>query len=153
MTDNKALKQRLMELCQAFVNQRLHVIQNTIREVHESMTSETKSSAGDKHETGRAMLQLEREKAGQQLAEIEKLNQLLSKINTTKSSEIIGLGSAVFTSNVNYFIAISSGELHLKEYSFYGISPSTPIAQLLLGKRVGEQIQFREAKFKIIKVI
>lgn len=141
-----------MDLCQAFVNHRLLVIQNTIREVQESMTSETKSSAGDKHETGRAMLQLEREKAGQQLAEIEKLNQLLSKIDLTKSSEIIGLGSVVFTTHANYFIAVSAGELKVGDHSFFAISASTPIAKLLLGKQAGDSIVFREQQFEITAV-
>ena len=73
------LKQDLYMQCQVFVGTRLRAIQKTIAEIQESLTSETKSSAGDKHETGRAMLQLEREKAGHQLAEIQKLNQLLSR--------------------------------------------------------------------------
>ncbi len=38
-----------------------------------ALFSETKSSAGDKHETGRAMLQLEMEKTSQQLAVINQM--------------------------------------------------------------------------------
>lgn len=153
MNDHTKLKQQLMSLCQTFVDNRLHAIQNTIHEIQECLTSETKSSAGDRHETGRAMLQLEREKAGQQLAEIEKLNQLLSKIDMTKSSQIIGLGSVVFTSNANYFIAISAGELKTETLSFYAISANTPIAKLLLGKQADDHVLFREQQFKITNVV
>ena len=60
------IKQQLYNLCLEFVDSRYQTIQNTINEIQVSLTSETKSSAGDKHETGRAMLQLEMEKAGQQ---------------------------------------------------------------------------------------
>lgn len=146
------LKQHLLSLCQAFVDNRMNAIQNTIGEIQESLTSETKSSAGDKHETGRAMLQLEREKAGHQLAEVEKLNQLLSKIDTSKSSQVIGLGSVVWTSQSNYFIAISAGHLKIDNNFFYAISANTPIAQLLLGNQIGDNIQFRDQSFKIIKI-
>jgi len=146
------LKSELYTQCVAFVNNRLKAIQNTIDEIQESLTSETKSSAGDKHETGRAMLQLEREKAGQQLAEIQKLNLLLSKIDVTKTTSIIGLGSVVFTTHANYFITISAGELKVNNQSFYAISANTPIAKLLLGKGIGDNIQFREQHFKIISV-
>ena len=57
------IKQELYKLCLEYVENRFQTIQNTIKEIQESLGSETKSSAGDKHETGRAMLQLEREKA------------------------------------------------------------------------------------------
>lgn len=153
MTRTNNSKQDLYNQCQVFVNDRLQTIQNTINEIQESLTSETKSSAGDKHETGRAMLQLEREKAGQQLAEIQKVNQILSKIDVSKSSVIVALGSIVYTTQANYFIAISAGELSVVNEKFYAISAITPIAQLLLGKTIGDTIQFRNQNFKIINVI
>lgn len=147
------LKQELYTQCQAFVDNRLKAIQKTIDEIKESLTSETKSSAGDKHETGRAMLQLEREKAGQQLAEIQKLNQLLSKINVSKTNSTIGLGSLIFTTQANYFIAISAGELKINDEYFYAISTNTPIGKLFLGKQKGDQIKFRDQEFEVVEVL
>jgi transcription elongation GreA/GreB family factor len=147
------IKQELYGLCQDFVDKRLKTIKKTIHEIQESLTSETKSSAGDKHEVGRAMLQLEREKAGNQLSEIQKLNQLLSKIDVTKTSAIIRFGSLIYTTQVNYFITISAGELKVDNQSFYAISANTPISQLLLGKQKGDKIVFRDQTFEIIKVI
>jgi len=117
-----------------------------------SLASETKSSAGDKHETGRAMLHLEREKAGQQLAEIQNVKAQLSKIDIEKSSDIINLGSVVYTTKANFFIAISAGELIVNNETFYAISPNTPMGQLLIGKSEGAQISFREQKFVVEKI-
>lgn len=131
----------------------METIQKTINEIQESLQSETKSSAGDKHETGRAMLQLESEKAGNQLSEINKVKEILSKIDIEKSSKVIGLGSLVFTTHNNYFIAISAGEFQINSARFYAISPSTPIGQLLIGKSVDSDITFREHRFKIEKVV
>lgn len=148
-TNNLELKRELYKLCQDFVENRRTTVQNTINEIQESLTSETKSSAGDKHETGRAMLQLEREKAGQQLAEIEKLAESLSKINTSFTSNSIGLGSVVFTSKANYFIVISAGQLEVDSQLFFAISPITPIGLLLMNKDVGDTIAFRDTKFVI----
>lgn len=149
----KKVKENLHLQCVKFVETRFQIIQNTINEIQESLVTETKSSVGDKHETGRAMLQLEREKAGNQLAEIQKIKEALFKINIETISEKIGLGSVVYTSKANYFIAISAGELQLGSELFYAISSSTPIAKLLLGKTIGDQINFRDQDFKIIKVI
>ena len=99
------------------------------------------------------MLQLEREKAGHQLAEIEKTKQILSKINTESTSKNIGLGSVVFTTTSNYFISISAGELKVENETFYAISASTPIGQLLLGKSVGDKVTFRNTTFEISEVL
>ncbi|MDO5979039.1 3-oxoacyl-ACP synthase [Flavivirga sp. MEBiC05379] len=146
------IKEDLYSQCLDVINSRFQTIQNTINEIQVSLTSETKSSAGDKHETGRAMLQLEREKAGNQLAEIQKIKEILFKIDISKTLKVIGLGSAVYTSQSNYFIAISVGELTIDGVRFYAISPSTPIGQLLIGKRVGEEVVFREQKFIINQI-
>lgn len=146
------IKQNLYNQCLQFVDTRFQTIQNSINEIQESLTTETKSSAGDKHETGRAMLQLEREKAGNQLAEIQKTKEVFSKIDIKKTSNNIGLGSLVYTSNANYFITISAGELRVKGELFFAISPSTPIAKLLLSKVVGDSIRFRSTTFTITKI-
>jgi len=147
------IKEILYKQCQTFIEERLKTVQNTIINIQESLQSETKSSAGDKHETGRAMLQLEREKAGQQLAEIQTINQTLSKIDQYKTSAKIGLGSIVYTNKAHYFIAISAGTIQFKNEVFYAISANTPIAKLLISKTKGDKIKFRTNNFTITKVI
>jgi transcription elongation GreA/GreB family factor len=151
MMNDLKLKQALYQHCLSFIENRFQTIQNTINDIQKSLTSETKSSAGDKHETGRAMLQLEREKAGNQLAEIQKLKESFSKIDISKISKTVGLGSIVITSQNNYFISISAGEFTVENNTYYAISPNTPIGQLLLGKKVGDEVVFRQQKFKIEK--
>lgn len=146
------IKQQLYNQCFEFVENRFLIVQKTINEIQESLLSETKSTAGDKHEIGRAMLQLEREKAGNQLSEIVKVKEALSKIDTSKSLKSIGLGSVVYTRQANYYIAVSAGQLKVENNLFYAISASTPIGQLLIGKTAGDTIIFRESSFKIIEV-
>jgi transcription elongation GreA/GreB family factor len=153
MENKLELKQQLYFLCKAFCNNRLQNIQKIIEEIQESLTSETKNSAGDKHETGRAMLQLEREKAGNQLAETQKLQEALSKIDVTKTNNVIGLGSVVYTTQANYFIAISAGELKIDDQTFYAISANTPIGELLIGKQVDDVVSFRDQEFKVVAVL
>ena len=146
------IKEELYKRCSDFVEQRLDTIRKTIEEIQESLTSETKSTAGDKHETGRAMLQLEREKAGNQLAEIQKLKAVLSKVDILKQSDVVSLGSLVYTTKSNYFIAISAGEIRVDEKQFYAISPNTPIGKLLLGKTTNDEVVFNSFTFKIIHI-
>lgn len=146
------IKQQLYTSCLQFIDNRLITVKKTMSEIQESLLSETKSTAGDKHETGRAMLQLEREKVGNQLLEITKVKEVLSKIDIERTSSIIGLGSVVYTSKANYFIAISAGELKVGKDTFYAISPSTPIGQLLIGKDKGDNVEFRGTLSEIYQV-
>ena len=130
------LKEKLHKQCQDALNQRLEAIKSTISDIQNSLQSETKSTAGDKHETGRAMLQLEREKAGNQLAEIQKQIEILHKINPEMSYSKVALGSLVKTTVSNYFIGVSVGEITIENETFYAISLSTPIGKLLVSKGV-----------------
>lgn len=147
------IKEKLYNLCLESIDSRLLTVKVTMDEIRESLLSETKSSAGDKHETGRAMLQLEREKAGNQLAEIFKIKTNLSKIDVTNQSEKVRLGSVVYTNKANYFISISAGELEVDSIKFYAISPNTPIGLLLVSKTVGDSVAFRENEFVITEVL
>jgi len=152
MISKLEVKKHLYNYCLEFVKSRLKTINNSILELQQSLDSETKSSAGDKHETGRAMLQIELEKAGKQLLEIQKTKDILKKTDITKSSEIICLGSLVFTTKSNYFIAISAGNISIDDQQFYTISMDTPMGQLLTSKRIGDEVFFRDEKIKIENV-
>ena len=146
------LKQRLYQYCEVFIEVRFKTIQRTIEGLQKALQSETKSSAGDKHETGRAMLQLEREKAGKQLAEINKTKIVLTKVNLDTKSNVITLGSLVYTNQLNYFIAISAGETKVNNELFYAISANTPIGKLLIGKTAGNSINFNGNRIEIKKI-
>ena len=148
-----SLKETLHKLCLDSINKRQATIQDTFSGIQEAMLSETKSSAGDKHETGRAMLQLEREKLGNQLLEIQKVKEILFKVDPTKEALQGCLGSIVYTSQANYFVSVSVGEISANDSTFYAIATNTPIGKLLLGKKVGDTITFRTQSFVIEKVL
>lgn len=146
------IKEDLYQFCEKYVGERLEHIQKSIKQIQESLSSETKSSAGDKHETGRAMLQLEREKMGLQLHEAEKMAVILSRISITNKARTVVLGSLVETSKQEYFLAVSAGEYNSDSRSIYCISGSTPIGQLLLGKTIGDVISYNDEKIRIKKI-
>jgi transcription elongation GreA/GreB family factor len=152
MKSKLEVKTQLYNQCSDFIEQRLSTIKSTINDIQESLDSETKSSAGDKHETGRAMLQIELEKACNQLSEIQKIKEVLRKIELNKTAETVCLGSVVYTSISNYFIGISAGTILVDNQQFYAIAKDTPIGQILAAKRVGDEVNFRDKTFKIEKV-
>ncbi|MEE9406506.1 MAG: 3-oxoacyl-ACP synthase [Polaribacter sp.] len=136
------LKEELYNQCDAFVNKRLQNVEDVISSNQNALQSETKNSAGDKHETGRAMLQLEMEKASQQLAGINQMKEILAKIDISKFSKIAHLGSVIETNSANYFLSISAGKISAFNIDYFAISVSSPIGKLLLGKQEREKITF-----------
>jgi len=146
------IKEELLKKCHQFVNNRLQNIEETISSNQTALQSETKSSAGDKHETGRAMLQLEMEKAGQQLANIQQMKETLAKIDVLKKSTNAHLGSLIKTNTGNYFLSVSAGQLKVDNELYFAVSVSSPIGKLLLGKSVNEQVMFNSINIKLLSI-
>jgi transcription elongation GreA/GreB family factor len=147
------IKEALFRQCEAFVNKRLQTVEAVISSNQLALQSETKSSAGDKHETGRAMLQLEMEKAGQQLAGIMQMKEILAKVDLVKTAKNVRLGSIIFTKKVNYFLSISAGQLVVADKIYFAVSVSSPIGKLLLGKQENEEITFNGMLYKVQKIV
>jgi hypothetical protein len=146
------LKETLFKQCESFVNKRLQTIEEALSSNQKALQAETKSSAGDKHETGRAMLQLEMEKASQQLIGVDEMKITLAKIDIFKQHKIVHLGSIVETDHFNYFLSISAGKLTTHEKDYFAVSISSPIGKRLLGKKTGEQFTFNGSTTKIIAI-
>ena len=140
------IKQQLLKQCIHFVKQKQETIEKSIASNKNDLFSETKSSAGDKHETGRAMIQLEMEKSGQQLVEIDKMKSVLKKISIEKISDVACLGSLIKTTKGTYFLAISIGNINIENENYFVISTQSPIGKELLGKEVDDYISFNSAK-------
>jgi transcription elongation GreA/GreB family factor len=134
------------------VNKRAQTVEEIISSNQKALHSETKSSAGDKHETGRAMLQLEMEKASQQLEGISQMNEILSKIDFSEESKKAHLGSLIFTEKANYFLSISAGQIIVDRQKYFAVSVSSPIGKLLLGKSENELISFNGVDQNILKI-
>lgn len=145
-------KKELLSFCDVWVQERLDRIETQIKDIKEALNSETKSTAGDKHETGRAMLQLEREKMGVQLAEAQKLQAILAKINVNHSNDRVSLGSWVKTSQHTYFISISIGKIKVSNMDCFAIAANTPIGKLLLGKKVDDTFVFQGKEIEVLEV-
>ncbi|MDG2052184.1 MAG: 3-oxoacyl-ACP synthase [Flavobacteriaceae bacterium] len=99
------------------------------------------------------MLQIERENAGNQLREIEKVACQLSKVNISFASETIRLGSIIETNQAIFFMSISVGKLETNNSIYLGVAPNSPIGMRLLGKTKGDQFNFNKKVYKILEVV
>jgi hypothetical protein len=146
------LKTKLLKQCSQFVAFRHDRILKTILDIEDSLKEESKSTSGDKHHTGRAMLQIDREQVGNQLKEIEKVQAQLNKVSINITSEVIRLGSLAYTNQAIFFISISVGSLTQDNANYLGVAPNSPMGLLLLGKEKGDKFLFNKKVFEILKV-
>jgi transcription elongation GreA/GreB family factor len=146
------LKQNIYAFCRDHVMKKIAACQMAVRELQESANEETKSSAGDKYETGRAMAQLEMEKYVSQQREFSNQLATLNKISAGSITEQIVLGSLVETDLSVYFLAISIGEVKIGESKIFVISPSSPIGQKLHGLKAGDSFNFNNRTIRIINI-
>jgi len=148
----KKIKEELYQNCKNILADKLITVNQIISSNQNALLSETKSSAGDKHETGRAMLQLEMEKASQQYEVIHKMQSVLQKISSINKTDLISLGSLVYTNFQNYYLSISVGEVVVKGQSYYCISTLSPIGKILIGKKEGDILDFNAKTITILRV-
>lgn len=131
----------LMSL-QAFVQDKINTVQQELNQLREEMASDTKSTAGDKHETARAMAQLEMEKLGKQSLEYQKQLQVIAQFTdgANSTTTTIQAGSLVQLSNGYFFLGIALGKIDINGISVFCLSLQSPLGQQILNKKIGQEI-------------
>ncbi len=139
--------------CLANVQLRLDAAHAGMAAAQESSNSETKSSAGDKYETGREMANQERDRHAAQLHEAQKLLADLQKINPELPSDTVRPGALVATSLGLFYLSIGVGKLQTAAgQDFFAVSPIAPLVLALAGKRGGEEVIFNGKQVRVLAV-
>lgn len=135
-----SFKVAVFEHCLALLSDKRMQLDLLLKEQQDASASDGKSTAGDKHETGRAMAQLEQEKTGNQLVELEKMKEQLAKIQLPQSPEKISLGCLIQLNQTTLFLAVALGKIRVQDQEIMVISAASPLGQALLGKRLHESV-------------
>lgn len=137
------IKKQLINQCLQHAEDRIGEITSALQQAQEAIESDTKSSAGDKYETSREMIQQDINRYQMQLTQAKKDWILLQKIELEKK-EKVEIGAVAITDRAVYFIAVSLGKQTIGATDFMVISPSSPIGSLLLGCTVGDHFTFNK---------
>lgn len=146
---NVALKKKLHAHCQGLLEKRIAAAKEGIAQTQAAANEETKSSAGDKYETGREMLQQEQNKASLQLVEAMKLKRVLDELDPSGTCTRVAPGCLVKTDKACFYIAVGLGEVVMEEGAFILMSAVAPLARLLSGAKVGEQVQLNGRTYTV----
>ncbi|MFM9985177.1 MAG: hypothetical protein ACKVOK_08095 [Flavobacteriales bacterium] len=127
-------------------------IEATLRDLRSELSNDSKNTAGDKHETGRAMVHLEQEQLSKQLFELNMQVSQLCSIQSGLSPESIEQGSLIETSAGYYYLSIGLGKLRIDELDVIFISPQSPIGMQFKGRAAGDWFLFNNVTITILSV-
>ncbi len=152
MTDfNLKLKTRVHELCIQLVKDKIKLIDDLYMSNQNALNSSTKSSAGDKHETSRAIIHLNQEKLSSQLLELNKSLRILFQIDIVEHSSV-NMGSLFKTDHSTFYISIGLGKVSLNGVDIIIMSPVSPLSQRLIGLNQHDSIEFNGITHNILSL-
>lgn len=150
--DFPKFKKEINTYCLDTVGERLNIIKNNLDSLMDAKRNETKSSAGDKYETGRAMIQNEEELYKRQRAETSIILDQLLRIDADKTCVTIEPGALVVLPSGYFYIGAGMGKLVVNDIDCFAVSLSSPIGQALKSKKKGDTILFQNKDVMILNV-
>lgn len=147
------MKKKIIEHVKGLLSESISQAKQAIANAQASANEATKSSAGDKYETSRAMGQLDIEMYTRQLHDAESKLAVVQNIEANlRDQQTVNLGSIVNTTLGIFFVAVGMGKLTIDDKSIMVISPQSPIGEIIYKKKSGDLVTFRGKEIKITKV-
>jgi hypothetical protein len=152
MDDLLSLKRAVHAHSLVVLDERIQAVEASITDARGSAQSDTKSSAGDKHETGRAMAQLEIEKQQVTLGNLIAMRSTLARMDPTRLQGLVGEGALVRTDKGLLYVSVGLGRVTVEGFDVQVISGQAPLVQLLRGAAVGGRVTFNAAAHTLLAV-
>lgn len=152
ITLSLAIKHALHQYITALLLERIQTSSKALEDIIEARDNESKSSAGDKYETGRAMMQISQQQQEVQLHSARTLLQQLQNLKNEKQTTRANIASLVYTNQGIFYLSIALGEVHFQDQSYLIVSMASPIAQLFKDKKVGDAMSFRGKEYQIQEI-
>ena len=146
------IKKQVLEKLIYILDNRIEESKIALKAAKDSRDSETKSSVGDKYETGRAMVQIEIGKYQDQLEKSLKLKNAVAQIEPEKKSSSVDFGSLVVTNHGKYMVSVGLGVIEVDKEKYFAISLASPLGKELDGKRVGDKLVFQGREIEIVEI-
>lgn len=146
------LKKALVAACAQQIAGKLQALEDGMKALAEAAENDSKSTAGDKHETARAMVQLEQERMGKQLKEAQEQAQEFQRIDFQRIVVQVAPGALVQTPQAWFLIAIPLGKVVLNGQTVFVISPQSPLGKALQGLTLHGNVSFNGVSYEILSI-
>lgn len=147
------MKSIILQYVKNYLDQRMQASLDAMKAAQESANGESKSSAGDKYETSRAMGQLDRDMHARMYQQTLEERKLVERIDETAPFRKGALGAFLKTSMGDFFLSVSIGQIDFDGKNIMIISPQSPIGALLMGKGVDDKFSFRGKEAVVLEVL
>ncbi|MEQ1799081.1 MAG: hypothetical protein ABL872_14100 [Lacibacter sp.] len=124
-------------------------MKKNLQDLSDSAANETKSTAGDKHETALAMLQIEQENSSRQLNDVLKQKAVLEKIDPSLQPEQVVSGSLVKTNKGYFFISLGLGKITVDEQLIIALSPESLLGIQMMHLKKNDLFSFNGMQYRI----
>ena len=128
-------------------------VQSMLDSLKDSRDADQKSSAGDKHETGRARIQEEMDMLSKQLHQIQDELNIVTQVDSSQTHKRIGMGSLVKTEQGLFLLSVSAGKMQVDGSTVFALSPISPLGKILNSRKLNESFRFRNQSFKILDLV
>lgn len=146
------LKEKIYLQYVQLINQKIAQLEQVLADLKESGANETKSTAGDKHETALAMLQIEQANKRAQLQELQEQKATLNKINPALIPAVIVAGSLIKTNKGYFFMSTALGKINFEEQTVIALSPQSPLGKKLMGNTAGDTATINNMEYLIEQI-
>ena len=144
-----SFKQKCIQHYNHYLNDRVNTLREMIVDLTEDSLNDAKGSAGDKHETGLAMMHLEQEKLNKKLLELLDAQSKFLKIDYSIASNQVILGSLIEANDTYFLIAVALPKIEVDGKPVFGMSPQSPLGELFMGKKKNDFIIFNGKNYSI----
>ncbi len=134
-------KKEIFDYYLKITNEKIKQLQQTLADLKESGANETKSTAGDKHETALAMLQIEQANKRAQLQEALELKAVLEKLENVTNTTKIVQGSLIKTNKGYFYMSVALGKSLINKTVVIAISPQSPLGAKLMGMCINDKVE------------
>ena len=148
-----SFKEKIYQYYTRQLDTKIAELEHKMNDLAESLQHETKSTAGDKHETARAFVHIEQENTGRQLAELLEQRADLAGININTLSTRIIKGSLVKTNKGYLFVSIAQGKSVVDGYTVFELSPAAPLGKKLMGLNALDVVVMNEMQYTIEQIL
>lgn len=146
------LKTKILKQLLALQADRIEELLRYQIDLSDALQSESKSTAGDKHDTSRAMIHLEQEKLQHQFQELQLQLQRLREMNELNPLTQANFGALVETTSDLFLLGASLGKQVVDGRAIYCIGMEAPIAQAMLNKAIADQLLFNGKLTEILAI-
>ena len=145
-------KQKIHQYYLQLIQDRIDVFRDMIVDLTEDSKNDAKGSAGDKHETALSMMHIEQEKINHKLKEVLGQKAVLDKIDATKLTQTIIVGSLVKANGIYLFLSTALPKISVDGVNVIALSPQSPLGSHLMGNSVGFTFEINGTKYLIESV-